>query len=146
DIVFDYDPTELGFEESEGVKIKEIRQLRPLHNRQPWGVFWVNFEKKRLPVVMLRRVLGHLAIKKRASARAAERPLWHAHDLLFISGYGEDHDRAITFAHFWRDPEKPDELPILKVLGWDNADTVLHLADAHKTLAAKLTWPDDPDD
>jgi predicted helicase len=37
-------------------------------------------------------------------------------------------------------------LPVLKVLGWDDGDTVLHLADAHHTLVEKLRWPDDPAD
>jgi hypothetical protein len=146
DITFEYDPAELGFESSAAVQIKEIKQLRPLDSKQPWGIFWVNFEKKRLPVVMLRRVLGHLVIKKRASGNRATQRAWHLNDLLFISAYGEEDDRAITLAHFWQDPESPGELPVLKVLGWDNADTILHLADAHRTLAECLRWPDDPSD
>ena len=113
DIVFDYDPTELGFEPSQAVLIKEVKQLRPLDTKQPWGIFWVNFEKKRLPVVMLRRVLGHLVVKKRASANKSTQRAWHLNDLLFMSAYGEEHDRAITLAHFWQDTERPGELPVL---------------------------------
>jgi hypothetical protein len=146
DITFEYDPAELGFESSAAVQIKEIKQLRPLDSKQPWGIFWVNFEKKSLPVVMLRRVLGHLVIKKRASGNRATQRAWHLNDLLFISAYGEEHDRAITLAHFWQDTDSPGELPVLKVLGWDNADTILHLADAHRTLSERLRWPDDPSD
>ena len=146
DVTFDYDPEELGFDAESAVKFKEIKQIRPLETHQPWGIFWINFEKKRLPVVMLRRILANLAIKKRASARRDDRPAWHPHDLLFISAYGEDHDRAITFAHFWQDPQSTGDLPVLKVLGWDDGDTVLHLADAHHTLVQKLRWPDDPAD
>ena len=141
DVTFDYDPTELGFLAATAVHIKEVKQLRPLHANQPWGVFWINFEKKRLPVVMLRRALGHLAVKKRASANKAMQRAWHMHDLLFISACGEDHERAITFAHFSQDAESPGDLPILKVLGWDDGDTVLHIAEAHNTLVAKLHWP-----
>jgi len=146
DITFEYDPAELGFESSAAVQIKEIKQLRPLDSKQPWGIFWVNFEKKSLPVVMLRRVLGHLVIKKRASGNRATQRAWHLNDLLFISAYGEEHDRAITLAHFWQDTESPGDLPVLKVLGWDNADTILHLADAHHILSERLRWPDDPSD
>lgn len=146
DITFEYDPTELGFESTAAVQIKEIKQLRPLDSKQPWGIFWVNFEKKRLPVVMLRRVLGHLVVKKRAFGNRATQRAWHLNDLLFISAYGEEEDRAITLAHFWQDTESPGELPVLKVLGWDNADTILHLADAHRTLSERLRWPDNPSD
>jgi len=146
DLTFDYEPEELGLDAKDAVKIKEIKQLRPFENNQPWGIFWINFEKKRLPVVLLRRILAHLAIKKRPSARRGDRPAWHPHDLLFMSAYGEDLDRAITFAHFWQDPESPGDLAVLKVLGWDGSDTVLHLADAHRTLTEKLQWPEDPSD
>ncbi|MEI7733464.1 MAG: hypothetical protein WCO56_28090 [Verrucomicrobiota bacterium] len=144
DITFDYNPEELGFETATAVHVKEIKQLRPLVTRQPWGVFWVNFEKKRLPVVMLRRILGHLVLKKRATARQSGQRAWHQNDLLFISAYGEEADRAVTFAHFSQDPESPGDLSVLKVLGWDDGDTVLHLADAHQQLTAKLHWPANP--
>lgn len=146
EVTFDYDPKELGFDSSSAVEIKEIKQIRPLETRQPWGIFWINFEKKRLPIVVLRRILANLAVKKRSSARRGDRPSWRENDLLLISAYGEDHERAITFAHFSQDPESPGDLPILKVLGWDDADAVLHLADAHHTLTDKLRWPHDPSD
>jgi predicted helicase len=144
DVKFDYDPEELGFDTADAVHIKEIKQLRPLAANQPWGIFWVNLEKKRLPVVMLRRILAHLVLKKRATANKASQRAWHLHDLLFISAYGEENDRAVTFAHFSQDAESPGDLPTLKVLGWDDRDTVLHLADAHRTLAEKLRWPAPP--
>lgn len=146
DVIFEYDPAELGFDAETSVHIKEVKQLRPLHAQQPWGVFWINFEKKRLPVVMLRRALGHLVVKKRAASNKASQRAWEMNDLLFISAYGEDHDRAITFAHFSQDRGAPGELPVLKVLGWDDADTVLHLADAHRSLTEKLRWPERPAD
>ncbi|MGD1086848.1 MAG: hypothetical protein ABSA47_19090, partial [Verrucomicrobiota bacterium] len=141
EVTFDYAPEELGFDAATAVHIKEIKQLRPLDSRQPWGVFWVNFEKKRLPVVMLRRILGHLVLKRRASANKASQRAWHLHDLLFISAYGEDTERGITFAHFSQSPDSPGDLPILKVLEWDDGDTIMHLADAHRTLSEKLRWP-----
>jgi flagellar biosynthesis regulator FlbT len=141
EVTYEYAPEELGFDTASAVHIKEIKQLRPLDSRQPWGVFWVNFEKKRLPVVMLRRILGHLVLKKRATANKASQRAWQLNDLLFISAYGEETDRAITFAHFSQPPDSPGDIPILKVLGWDDADTVLHLVDAHRTLAEKLRWP-----
>src|SRR5437016_2532953 len=103
DITFDYQPEELGLDAKHAAKIKEIKQLRPLDSKQPWGIFWVNFEKKRLPVVMLRRILAHLVLKKRATANKASQRAWHLNDLLFISAYGEENNRAVTFAHFIQD-------------------------------------------
>ena len=105
DITFDYEPSELGLDKETAVKIKEIKQLRPLTGNQPWGIFFVNFEKKRLPVMVMRRILRSLVFKKRHTAGKSDRQAWHASDLLFISAYGEERDRAITFAHFVEDEE-----------------------------------------
>lgn len=145
ELTFDYSPEELGLDLATAVKIKEIKQLRPLSTNQPWGIFFLNFEPKTLPVVVLRRILQKLVIKKRASANKPQMRAWNLHDLLFISSYGESDDRSITFAHFSEDSQA-SELPSLRVLGWDNQDTVLHLDDAHKTLTEKLHWPKSPDD
>jgi hypothetical protein len=80
DISFDYTSAELGLAAA-AVRIKEIKQLRPLHGNQPWGIFWVNFEKKQLPVVVMRLILRALVLKKRASSGQAERQAWAANDL-----------------------------------------------------------------
>jgi len=85
DLAYDYKAEELGLNEDHAAKIKEIKQLRPLESGQPCGIFWVNFEKKRLPLVVLRRILGSLILKRRAGARKPDRPGWHLNDLLFIS-------------------------------------------------------------
>jgi hypothetical protein len=71
DLSFDYQPEELGLDAKTAVKIKEIKQLRPFVSGQPWGIFFVEFENKKLPVVVLRSILSHLVVKKRASANRA---------------------------------------------------------------------------
>ena len=48
-ISFDYTASELGLDEKTAVRIKEIKQLRPLTGSQPWGIFFINFEKKGCP-------------------------------------------------------------------------------------------------
>ncbi len=138
---FDYSLEEIGLSNDYSDIIKEIKQIRPLDSKQPWGIFWVNFDKKRLPVVILRRILSNLAIKKRTQGSKSQQAAWHKHDLMFISAYGEESDRAVTFAHFSQNPENPDDLPALKVLGWDDDDTNPHLADVHSALKEKLQWP-----
>ena len=85
EIVFDYTPEDLGLNPQAAVKIKEIKQLRPLAGSQPWGIFFVNFEKKQLPVSVMRLILRALVLTKRRSANKAERQAWQPHDLLFLS-------------------------------------------------------------
>jgi hypothetical protein len=84
-------------------------------------------------------------LKKRASANSSERAAWQADDLLFVSNYGEGEERQISFAHF-STPEGRHDLPTLKVLGWDNLDTPLHLDRVDHELREKLAWPEDEED
>ncbi len=140
DLTFDYEPDELGLKPADAAKIKSIRQLRPLDSKQPWGIFFIEFDKKSLPVVVLRRILSHLVVKKRASANPAHRAAWHAEDLLFISAFGaEDDGREISFAHFH---QEEGDMPTLRVLGWDGGDTSLKIDHLATTLREKLHWPD----
>lgn len=140
DLTFDYEPDELGLKAEDAAKVKAIRQLRPLDSKQPWGIFFIEFDRKKLPVVVLRRILSHLVVKKRASANKANRAAWHAEDLLFISAFGaEDDGREISFAHFH---QEEGDMPTLRVLGWDGGDTPLKLEHLATTLKERLHWPD----
>lgn len=143
DLTFEYQPEELGLDAKHAAKIKEIKQLRPLDSKQPWGIFWVNFEKKHLPMVVLRRILGSLVVKKRASANKIDRPNWQLNDLLFISSYGEEEHRTISFAHFTEDPST-DELPVLRILGWDDQNSIMHLDRVAGRLETHFRWPGNP--
>lgn len=145
ELTFEYTSEELGIDSKNAAKIQEIKRLRPLSVNQPWGIFFVKFEPKRLPVVALRRILSRVVVKKRASANSAERTSWEMSDLLFISNYGEGEERRISLAHFCQDTSKND-LATLKVLGWDNLDTVLHLDHVVDELQNKLKWPEKEDD
>src|SRR6476620_10228178 len=95
DLFYDFTADELGIDPKTAAKIQEIKRLRPLSARQPWGIFFVKFEPKRLPVVALRRILSQVAVKKRASGNSAERAVWSPDDLLFVSNYGEGDERQI---------------------------------------------------
>jgi len=141
DITFDWEPEELGIDPKNAAAIESVKQLRPLQNGQPQGVFFVAFDKKRLPVVALRKLLATLVVKKRASARAAERPLWQMENLVFISSYGESDKRQLSFAYF-QEPEFKEESPALKVLGWHEKDTPLHLDRVHDLLKEHMAWPE----
>ncbi len=145
DLTFEYEPEELGIDKATAVKIKEIKQLRPMVSNQPWGIFYLSFEPKSLPIVALRRILRSLVIKKRESANRSQMATWNQNDLLFISAYGEDSNRELTFAHF-SDNSGMGDLPTLKVLGWNSGNTVLRLQDTYQTLKEKLRWVEDETD
>ncbi len=145
ELTFDYTPEELGINKTIAKKIKEIKQLRPLATDQPWGIFFIEFEPGPLPVVALRRILRSLVVKKRQNAGAASRAAWAKHDLLFVNSYGTADHEQITFAHFTDNAEQGDR-DTLKVLGWDDEDTILTLNDVQHTLEEKLAWPKDGDD
>jgi len=145
ELTFEYQPEELGLKEDEAAKVRTIHQLRPLQHDQPWGIFFVEFENKKLPVIVLRRILSHLVVKKRASANRAGEAAWHAEDLMFITTFGEDDSvqREIAFAHFH---QSAGDLPTLHVLGWDGSDTPLKLAHLDSVLQQHLRWPDNTAD
>ena len=147
ELTFEYDPEEVGLKDEDATKIKgPIRQLRPLPGGQPWGIFFIEFEKKKLPVVVLRRILSHLVMKKRASANKADAKRWNVEDILFISAFGDGEvDREVAFAHFHSVPESVEK-PVLRVLGWHDASTPMALDYVTHTLKARLTWPSDPAD
>lgn len=132
DLSFDYDPEEIGLTEDVAVKVNYIKQLRPLAHNQPWGIFYIDFEPKKLPVVVLRRILQKLVIKKRVTAKTGDHGMWHMNDLLFINSFGVEEEREMTFAHF--SDNHDTALPTLKVIGWDTQDTPLHLDQCAKEL------------
>ncbi len=145
EMTFEYSAEELGLDAKIAPKFLDIRRLRPLDKDQPWGIFFIRFGGSKLPVVALRRLLSKLALKKRSTSNAGDRASWHENDLLLISQMGGQDEKSISFAHFASNPEKTD-LPILKVLGWDNDDTGLKIDYVIETLREKLIWPDDPTD
>ena len=135
DITFDYNPTELGIERKYAAKIKTIKQIRPLTDNQPWGLFYIEFEPKKVPVVVLRRILRALIYSRRhADGRMKT---WTLHDLIFISSLGEVDERKISFGHF---SESEQGLPELRAFSWDERDTYFHYL--QNTLDfEKLRWP-----
>ena len=141
DAVYDWQPEELNLKVEHQVAINSIKQLRPLVTGQPWGIFFVDFDKGRLPITVLRRMLNGLIIKSRVQGSGHQ--TWLARDLLFVSSFGEGspgHPREIALAHFTDESELGD-IPILRVLGWDEADTSLQLSYVARTLKEKLRWP-----
>ena len=140
-ITFEYSPSELGVLEEHQVNINSIKQLRPLSNNQPWGIFFIDFESKKLPIVLLRRLLSSLVPKNRSSAQSSAQPTWIMDDLLFVSLLGEEKNRQVCFSHF-KETEKG--LPVLQTFSWDEKET--HFYYLKKFNLGSLTWPNDSED
>ena len=138
DAVYNWEPEELNLKAEHQVAVKSIMQLKPLVTGQPWGIFFVDFDKGKLPIVVLRRVLNGLAVKRRVKGSGHQ--TWMARDLLFVSSFGEASAREIALAHF-TDESDVGDLPTLRVLGWDDDDTARELSYVAQTLKEKLRWP-----
>jgi hypothetical protein len=145
DVVYEYEPHELGLKPEETAKIREIHQLRPLVTGQPWGIFFLSLENKAISVAVLRRMLHALVFKKRAGVQSAERQAWDKGDLIFAANFGKSGERELAFVHF-SDSAATGDLPVMKVLGWNAKDTRLHNDYVAKLLQSRLTWPDDVSD
>ncbi|HEV2505416.1 MAG TPA: type ISP restriction/modification enzyme [Mesorhizobium sp.] len=145
EVVFEYEASELGLKPAETAKIREIHQLRPLARNQPWGIFFVSFEDKTVSVTVLRRILRSLVVKKRAGTQPSDRQAWDKSDLIFAANFGRSGDRELAFVHF-SDGAVSNDLPVMKVLGWNAKDTGLHNDYVGETLTSKLHWPEDLQD
>ncbi|MHA1147766.1 MAG: N-6 DNA methylase [Promethearchaeota archaeon] len=139
DITFDYSSTELGIEKYSSARIKTIKQIRPLTDEQPWGLFLVEFETKKLPIGMLKRILKSLVSSKRKNIRSK---IWNLTELIFIIILGEKDERAIHFANF---TESENGKPKLRTFSWDSTNTFIEYLQAKYDLD-KLHWPKDDKD
>jgi hypothetical protein len=63
EVTFDYDPAELGIDPRHAVKIEAIKQVRPLVDTQPWGIFYIEFETKRLPMPWGRFIIPYCFLR-----------------------------------------------------------------------------------
>src|SRR5262245_21422884 len=84
DLSYDYSLTDFGLDPKSAAKIKAIKQIIPLVDKQPWGIFWIDFAGQMLSVSAFRGILRGLVAKKRESANESERKKWRVEDLLFI--------------------------------------------------------------
>ena len=140
---FEYEADELGIDPNTAANVKKIYQLRPVVN-QPFGIFFVEFDSKALPVAALRRILNTLVKKQRANASKSKQATWALEDLLFVANTGLEKQRKISLAHF--SSSDNNQLPSLKIVDWDESTTTLKLDHVYSELQEKLAWPDDETD
>ncbi|MCG8624810.1 MAG: N-6 DNA methylase [Proteobacteria bacterium] len=132
---------ELGIDEKKvpAVEVREVYQLRPMHDADPFGIFLVSFDKKHLRMGAMRRILRAFEKRKRPSANTGDYQRWDMEDMIFISNYGESDSRKICFAYFKQEDTSP--LPRLKVIEWDEFDTNARLYAQAEILVKELRYP-----
>ncbi len=108
-----------------------IKQLRPMVDGQPWGIFLVNFTDGQVYKTALRQVLRGLVPKRR---RDAKLPGWQHENLLFICMTA---NQEFTFAHFRG--EKPERAKLAR-FSWSPEEPVRTLCEFN--LPA-LGWPEE---
>jgi hypothetical protein len=128
-------------------RIQEIKRLRPLSTRQPWGIFFVKFEPKRLARRRFaRRILGQVALKKRSSANSAERAACAADDLLLSPTTVRATSVRSASAHFAR---RPGMTVTRRPSGFLAGTAVTPRCTSmtwRDELTTNLAWPDDDTD
>jgi predicted helicase len=137
DLVFEYQPEDIGLSDEFAAKVQAIKQIRPLDANQPWSIFWIDFENKKLPLTVLRRILNVFVTKKRGNTRNIATK--EMEDIMFVSGHGEDKNRAITFAHF----KRLDDVETIREFYWDGHETKF---DHISSYLEKLEWPSNTSD
>jgi len=137
DITYNFDAKDIHLKPEEFAKITSLKQLRPLYEKQPWGIFAVEFEGKRLEVNSLRKILSGLVPKRRNRDHA----VWDKKNLLFFCFWGERNNRSFGAVHF---EDKAIGLPSIKAffVSPKNED-IIHLQNFEEKYK-KLSWPDLP--
>ena len=139
DITYDFDAKDIHLKPEEFAKIKSLKQLRPLNEKQPWGIFAVEFESKRFEVSSLRKILSGLIPKR----RNREHKVWDKRQLLFFCFWGEKSNRCFGAVNFEdkTHTKYADALPSIKTLyvSPKNED-LIHLQHFEEQFR-KLAWP-----
>ena len=138
DLSYDFSAEELGINSRYYASIKTIKQLRPLENNQPWGIFFVDFESKYLPVTVLRKIINSLVPKK----KNREHKTWAYDNLLFWCFHGETACRTLSIIAILPQPEK---IPQIRTLSCSPKLEDHSQLENFVSRLSYLSWPDSLD-
>ena len=110
DLTYDFFPEDLGLQDEAFAKIRSLKQVRPLVDGQPWGIFAIDFESKKMEVSALRKILYSLTPKRSGT----DHKTWSCDRLLFLCFWGESAYRTIGFVSF--EKNESSRLPTIKPL------------------------------
>ncbi len=136
DVFFDYSPDDVGIKDEYFSKISSLKQLRPLIEHQPWGVFSVEFIGDKFETAVLKKIIAGLIRRSRTGINK----IWDYDKLLFICFWGAEEQRTIAFVAA---AIGNSSLPIIKsVYCAPKLEAPSYLEDFESRISA-LTWPSD---
>lgn len=134
DLVYDFSAADLCIKEEEFSRIQSLKQLRPLVDDQPWGIFAVCFSGNKLEISALRRILRTL-IPNRNNTNFKT---WNYNRILFLCFWGDSAFRTVGFVAF---QDTGTSLPLLKTLYCTpRLEDRTHLENFESRIRV-LTWP-----
>ena len=135
DLTYDFYPEDLGLKDEAFAKIRSLKQVRPLVDGQPWGIFAIDFESKRMEVSALRKILNSLIPKK----SGVDHKTWECDRLLFLCFWGESAYRTIGFVSFERNEN--NGLPTIKPLYCTPKVEERNVLETFEQRIKGLAWP-----
>lgn len=134
EVTFEWSADELRLSESAKQKLASgsVKQIRPMRDDQPWGIFLVEFSDGHVYRTALRQVLRGLVPKRR---RDSNLPSWKHDNLLFICTTS---DQEFTFAHFRG--EKPERAKLVR-FSWSPDEPIRTLCEFN-LKALEMPEPD----
>jgi predicted helicase len=135
DITFDFYPEDLGLKDDAFAKIRSLKQVRPFVDNQPWGIFALDFESKKMEVSALRKILYALIPKK----RGVEHKTWACENLLFLCFWGESTYRTVGFVSF--EQKEGNGLPTIKPLYCTPRIEERDVLESFEHRIQGLAWP-----
>ena len=143
-LTWEWLPEDLGIDPASLDSLRRLRQLRPLTAGQPWGIFFAEFDRERLPVTHFRKLVQALARRKRSDAASEDRVRWDRENLLFLVTTGQNETVQMHLLALWDREGRVDEI---RSLAWRPSQaSVRHLDRLTGELLPRLSWPDDTDD
>ncbi|MGW6035039.1 type ISP restriction/modification enzyme [Gordonia terrae] len=137
DIFIDWKPEELHLDPAKVAKLIDITQLPPLTAKQNFGVFFLNFDGRNLPITAVRRLVHRLVSNKRGRG-AGTHPTWALDDLLFFCVANGD-QKVIHVVNF----RERDGKRVLRVLSWSDKPTETRLDLLVRKAVPELSWTAD---
>ena len=101
DATFGWTAEELSIPGEQVPTLLSLRQLRPLSNAQPWGIFFLELSGRHLPVTPLRRLLQALVRRRRAHS---DNRTWDLDDLLFVTATDTGESVELHLVAFFDNP------------------------------------------
>lgn len=130
----------MGIAADQAPSLSVVRQLRPLTAAQPWGIFFVQFQGRKLPITVLRRLLRAVVTKKRATSGVHR--TWKLDDLLFFTSTDTGESVDLHLIAFF---EAGGVLPEVRSLPWNPVHSPrAHLQRLAWELLPHLEWPTEP--